>query len=73
MFNANRYIGPNRDKPEDLEAITEQSDMPPNLDWEGPAFDPQDPEQFSAFMDAHRAWMLRLFEQQFGRPVKLGR
>jgi len=73
VFNANRYIGPNRDKPEDLEAVIEQSGTPPNLDWEGPAFDPQDPEQFSAFMDAHRAWMLRLFEQQFGRPVKLGR
>jgi hypothetical protein len=73
VFDGNRYIGRNTDRPQDVEAIVESSKTIPDLDWNGPAFDTQNPEQFDAFMDAHRAWMLRLFERQFGRPVKLGR
>jgi hypothetical protein len=73
VFEGNRYIGKNVDRPEDPKAIVEASAPAPTLDWNGPQFDPADPDHFDAFMAAHRKWMLRLFEQQFGRPVKLGR
>ena len=44
------------------------STNPPSIDWNEPQFN-----SFDEFMTAHRAWMLRLIEQQFGKPVKLGR
>ena len=39
------------------------------LDWPGPQFDPSHPEAFSSYIKAHREWMLRLMQRQFGhRP-----
>lgn len=35
-------------------------------DWPGPQFDPGRPAEFPAFIQAHRAWMLRLMKRQFG-------
>ncbi len=71
-FEANRYIGRNVDRPEDPKAIVEESARQPELDWNGPQFDSTHPEQFDAFMAAHRKWIMRLFEQQFGQRVQLG-
>jgi hypothetical protein len=34
---------------------------------------PARPDDFESFLENHRRWMLRLFERQFGQPVKLGR
>jgi len=45
----------------------------PGLEWEAPPFDLARPDNFESFLERHRQWMLRLFERQFGRPVKLGR
>jgi len=39
-------------------------------DWPGPQFDPRQPETFEAYLRAHRDWMLRLMERQFGRRPK---
>ena len=36
-------------------------------DWPGPQFDPRQPETFATYLKAHREWMLRLVERQFGR------
>ena len=73
VFEGNRYIGNNIDRPEDPNAVVEASVPVPTLDWNGPQFDPADPDRFDAFMAAHRTWMLQLFEKQFGKAVKLGR
>lgn len=73
VFRGNRYIGRNIDRPADSKAIVEQAKPEPSLDWQGPSFDPIDPDRFDAFLAAHRKWMMRLFEQQFGKPLKLGR
>jgi hypothetical protein len=73
VFQGNRYIGRNIDRPRDPSAVVENSAPEPNLDWRGPSFDPIDPDRFDAFLTAHRKWMMHLFEQQFGKPVKLDR
>lgn len=73
VFDGNRYIGRNLNRPEDPKGVVEESAPPPELDWSGPQFDPIDPDRFDAFMAAHREWIIRLFQQQFGEPVKLRR
>jgi hypothetical protein len=73
VFEGNRYIGRNIDRPEDPKGVVEESAKPPNLDWNAPQMDPSKPEGFDAFLARHRQWMMRLFERQFGKPVKLGR
>jgi Right handed beta helix region len=73
VFDSNRYIGTNIDRPPDEKAVVEASAPPPDLDWNEPQFESADPDRFASFMSAHRRWMLRLFKQQFGKPVKLGR
>jgi len=60
------------DRPEDVEGVTEQSTAAPQLEWNGPQFDPAQPDGFDAFLKLHRQWMLWLLQGQFGR-VRLGR
>jgi hypothetical protein len=71
VFEDNNYSGRNIDVP--LESKITAHSSPPPLDWNEPAFDPAHPENYQSFIGAHRAWMMRLFEQQFGTPVRLGR
>ncbi len=73
VFYGNRYIGRNIDRPSDSKAVVEKSAPEPNLNWNGPSFDPVDVDRFDSFLAAHRKWIIHLFEQQFGEPVKLGR
>lgn len=73
VFQGNRYIGRNVDRPSDAKAVVEEATPEPDFDWHGPSFDPIDPDRFDAFLAAHRKWIIHLFEQQFGKPVKLGR
>ena len=72
VFERNRYIGRNLDHPDDPRGVFEDSAQLPPLDWQGPEFDPSDPDRFDAFLAAHRKWLTQLFEQQFGKPLKLG-
>ena len=73
VFRGNQYIGEQTSRPPDLEAKVSAAEEPPKLNWSGPAFDASDPEAFNSFMTAHRHWLERLFKQQFGHPLKLGR
>lgn len=73
VFEGNRFIGKNIDRPEDPQAVVEAWAPEPKLDWDGPPFDPANSDRFDAFMAAHREWMLRLFKEQFDTTVKLGR
>ena len=61
------------DRPEDPRAVVDAFAKEPQIDWKEPEFDASHPERFDRFMAAHRKWMLHLFEQQFGEPVKLER
>jgi hypothetical protein len=72
VFEGNQYIGSHVNAPEDTKA-RRGSPAAPKLDWNGPQFDPARPDGFDTFLDTHRKWMTRLFEQQFGKPVRLGR
>ena len=71
VFAGNRYTG------RDVDAPTENGNdcaaAPKEIrfkDWPGPQFDPRHPENFSAYLKAHRKWMLQLMERQFGlRPA----
>jgi hypothetical protein len=73
VFEGNRYIGSNIDRPEDQSGSVVGTAEVPKLEWEAPLFDPAMPDGFESFIEKHRQWMLRLFTQQFGQPVKLGR
>ena len=72
VFEGNRYVGRQIDPPEDRKAVIENSAATPQLEWEGPPFDPAHPDGFDAFLVQHRQWMLGLFQAQFGQ-VTLGR
>jgi hypothetical protein len=73
VFEHNRYAGRHVDPPSDFGAVKEELSSVREPDWNVPTFDPANPANFREFLARHRQWMLRLFEQQFGTPVKLGR
>jgi len=72
VFEGNRYIGRQIDRPEDAKAVVEEKATAPELEWDGPPFDPAHPEGFDAFLLHHRQWMMGLLQGQFGQ-VTLGR
>jgi hypothetical protein len=72
-FEGNRYAGIQIDRPQDPNDVVEDLDTTLKLDWNAPDFDPAKPDGFDVFLVKHRVWMLRLFPQQYGDPVKLGR
>jgi hypothetical protein len=72
VFCGNRYLGRHEGRPEEIEPPAATAPRPIAFeDWPGPQFDPRQPETFAAFLKAHRAWMLRLMERQFGRNIVL--
>jgi hypothetical protein len=73
VFEANHYIGRNLDHPDDRKGSFLESKPVPSLDWYGPTIDVADPDRFDQFLAAHRRWITQLFEQQFAKPVTLGR
>lgn len=72
-FEGNRYAGRHIGRPEDDKATAGDLAQAADAGWEVPVFDPARPDGFDAFLARHRAWMLRLFERQFGFPPRLGR
>jgi hypothetical protein len=69
LFRGNRYLGTHENRPTDLAQDSSAPDPIKFEDWPGPQFDPGEPEKFQTYLEAHRAWMLRLMERQFGhRP-----
>lgn len=72
-FEGNLYAGKQVDPFADATGKVTDKVTPPKLDWNAPQFDPAQPDTFDAFLSKHRQWMLRLFRQQFGQPIKLGR
>jgi hypothetical protein len=72
VFEGNRYAGRQIDRPEDAEGVISEAAAAPRLEWRGPPFNPAHPDGFDAFLEHHRQWMLRLFQEQFGQ-VRLGR
>jgi hypothetical protein len=73
VFEGNLYAGKHVDRFADATGVVRSDAAGPKVDWEAPEFDPAKPDAFDAFLAKHRQWMLRLFQQQFGQPVKLGR
>src|ERR1035437_1736490 len=71
QFEGNRYFGRNIDVPNDPAAVVDQQYHPAKLDWNEPVFDPAHPEKFSAYLAAHRRWMMHLFLSQFGEQPQL--
>jgi hypothetical protein len=73
VFQGNRYIGRQDNRPDDSSGKVVESQQPPKLDWQGPEFDTTQPQKFDQFLKAHRRWMIQLFERQFHEELKLGR
>ncbi|HWI57866.1 MAG TPA: right-handed parallel beta-helix repeat-containing protein [Bacillota bacterium] len=71
LFSGNAFSGRHEERPADNGNDCSAAPKPIAFeDWPGPQFDPAHPEQFSRYLQAHRQWMLRLMERQFGpRPV----
>ena len=67
-YSGNKYVGAVTDPPEDFQngsAAVPHSNSP-QIDWSGPSFDPSRPQDYPAFITAHRSWIISLFKQQFG-------
>jgi len=72
VFFGSHYEGRHEDRPAERTGDDSLAPKPVAFKgWPGPQFDPLDPEKFGAFIKAHRAWMLRLMERQFGRRPPL--
>jgi hypothetical protein len=72
VFFGSHYEGRHEDRPAEGTGDDSLAPQPVTFEgWPGPQFDPLDPEKFGAFIKAHRAWMLRLMERQFGRRPPL--
>jgi hypothetical protein len=68
VFSGNRFIGRHENRPEDSAPPPDTAPRPIVFeDWPGPQFDPRRPDTFDAYLKAHREWMVRLMERQFGR------
>ncbi len=68
-FEGNTYLGNQMNLPVDPQGKVDATVPKPVTEPEEPQFDPAAPDNFSAYIAKHRAWMLRLFEKQFGtRP-----
>ncbi len=74
-FHGNRYVGQHLETPKEQKPLS--SSAPSAIlfsDWPGPRFDPMHPQNFDRYLKAHRKWMLRLMERQFGtRPSECPR
>ena len=73
LFEGNRFYGTHTGRPSDPKAVVKQKVKPRVRDWNVPRFNPSNPDGFDEFLAAHRAWMLKLFETEFSKPVKLER
>ena len=65
VYKNNRYIGKVHNPPPDYSEYTRAA-RTPRIDWKEPSFDVSRPQDFPAFLAAHRTWIKQLFEQQFG-------
>lgn len=66
VFDGNQYFGKQIDRPEDANAKVEAIAPQVNRDWQGPQFDPANPDGFDAFMAQHAAWLHELMKEEFG-------
>lgn len=69
-FSGNAYVGQHESRP--IDASTSPGSAPRPIafnDWPGPQFIPTNPDHFPDYLRAHRAWMGRLIEAQFGDRV----
>jgi hypothetical protein len=73
VFEGNLYAGKQIDRFADATGVVRDEAKAPKVDWDAPQFDPAKPDTFDSFVVKHRYWMLRMFQQQFGQVVKLGR
>lgn len=71
VFEGNRYFGNHVDRPSDERGAVEESGKMPKLDWNGPKFDPAQPDTFDAYLKQHRAWLVKLMRSQFGDKFTL--
>ncbi len=68
QFSGNHYFGKIENPPSDDSAAAAKKNPPsvPDVDWSSePAFDPAHPEQYTHYLQVHRAWMDRLFATEF--------
>lgn len=67
VFTGNKYVGKQVDRPPDETSVLNAPKPIQFRDWPGPLFNPANPQKFPAFIKAHRKWMMKLMQQQFGK------
>ena len=71
VFDGNVYLGRHLDRPSDAAGKEAASTGAPPSGDDEPSFDPASPRNFDAFLAAHRSWMIRMLEREFGQPLDL--
>ena len=66
VYSSNRYAGNIVSPPDDYRPSSEDLHEP-EINWDEPSFDASRPQDYPAFLAAHRAWIVQLFQNQFGR------
>ena len=64
-FEGNRYRGLQVGAPVEAAGAAAGAPEPVELDWSEPIFNPAEPQRFGQYLKAHRAWLGRLFAEQF--------
>ena len=69
IYSRNRYTGTVLDGPSDYPSSSSDVTIIQELEMDRhePTFDPSRSDTYPNFISAHRAWMVNLMEQQFGR------
>jgi hypothetical protein len=69
-FAGNHYFGDVIHPPADDAVAINPPAPAATVDWSSePTFDPAHPETFSAYISAHRAWLVKLFKEEFPPAV----
>jgi hypothetical protein len=70
VFTGNQYFGKQIDRPDDPTGTVTAKTPTMSRDWEGPQFDPAQPDTFPAFMVRHKAWLNALMTSEFGTQAR---
>lgn len=66
VFEGNEYFGSWADPPQGELAVARKFVVSSKLNWAEPSFEPSRPDTYESFLEAHRKWMIELFQTQFG-------
>ena len=72
VYTRNRYVGNVVNPPEDYQPgmMRGEPTQSSEMNWDETFYDPSRPQDYPAYLKVHRAWMIALFERQFGPAIR---